>query len=240
MKPSVSSITSDLSKDKSHTGWLLKILLTINTLVVVLAVWTGINEGNVRAYFNEESFITSLSTVQLIAIALLSMGVYIRRCRKDWSWHSPTFVWLIIAVGFVFLAADEHMEIHERFDVWLHGILRIEENAITDRIDDVIVGLYGMAAAGLVYRYRAEMKRYRHVLPLLLTGFTFLFAMVFLDLLTNRPDILSFLLGMDMGLIMQTALGVLEEFCKLTACTFFVGSIYQAFRTAKSIAIDPA
>ncbi|MEM8613822.1 MAG: hypothetical protein AAGF93_17485 [Cyanobacteria bacterium P01_H01_bin.105] len=213
---------------------LLTILLTVNVIVVGLSIWAGISEGDLRTYFDEESFITWLSTFQLLAIAIVSAGLYILRSRQRWSWRSPAIVWLLIALGFAFLAADEFYEYHERLDIWLHGLLGIEETGLTDRTDDVIVGLYGVIAAGIAYRYRHEIKRYRNILPLLWSGFAVLFVMVFLDILTNRPDILSFMLGLDTALPVRNALEVLEEFCKLTVGSLGLVSVCRAFRTEKA------
>ena len=218
----------------SVANWsLLRVLLVVNCTVVVLSVWTGISHGDLRANFDEESLITWLSMLQLLAIAIVSAGLYLLRCWGQWSWRSPALLWLLISLGFVFLAVDEFTEIHERMDIAIHTLFNIQENAITDRIDDVIVGLYGIVAAGLVYKYRGEIKRYSTVLPLIVISFIVLFVMVFLDVLTNRPDILSLLLGTDFGLVARTSLEVLEEFCKLTVGSLFLVSVCRAFRAER-------
>ncbi|MEM1241817.1 MAG: hypothetical protein AAGI45_18455, partial [Cyanobacteria bacterium P01_H01_bin.26] len=203
---------------------------TVNLMVVLVSVWDGASRGDVLMSFDEDSVHTWVSAIQLLATAVVSAKLYQLRWESPWSWRSPALLWLLIAFGFAFLAVDELKEIHESMDVWLHTLLDLQENAITDRIDDVIVGLYGATAVGLVYRYRQEIKRYKNVLPLIFTGFIVLFVMVFLDLLTNRPDVLSMLLGDRTGLVARNIFAILEEFCKLTAGSLFLGSIYRASR----------
>ncbi|MEM7795797.1 MAG: hypothetical protein AAF579_15260 [Cyanobacteria bacterium P01_C01_bin.118] len=218
----------------SSKAWpLLRVLLILNGVVVVLSAWAGIKDGNLQAYFDEESVVTWLSGLQLIAVAVVAMRMYRLRCQRRWSWKSPAFIWLLIAFGFVFLAADELLEIHEQLDKWLHTIGNIQETALTDRLDDAIVGGYGMLALGLVYGYRRELKRYRSVFPLMVASFIPLFVMVVLDLLTNRPDILPFLLGADTAFPVKSTLEVLEEFCKLMVSSFLLASIFQAFSLEK-------
>ena len=48
-------------------------------------------------------------------------------------------VWGLIAGGFVFLAVDEALQIHERLDFVIHKALNIRETALTDRLDDAII-----------------------------------------------------------------------------------------------------
>lgn len=226
----------------SSQGWsLITSLLGINTVAVLLSVWVGISQGNLPAYFGEGSVITWISALQLLAIAFVSLKLYLLRDgQQRWSWRSPTFIWLLVALGFVFLAADELLEIHEQLDAWLHTIWSIQETALTDRIDDLIVGLYGVAAAGLVYLYRREIKRYSQLLPLIFISFAVLFVMVFLDVLTNRPDILSLVLSSEAVPPVKSTLEVLEEYCKLIVGSLFLASMYQAFsaerRTVKQAA----
>lgn len=224
----------------SHPGssqaWsLIATLLGINVVAVMLSVWAGLSQRDLQTYFGEGSFITWMSALQLLTIAFTSLRLYLlRRKQQTWSsWRSPILVWLLIALGFIFLAADELVEIHEQLDAWLHTIWSIQETAFTDRIDDVIVGLYGIVAAGLVYRYRLEIKRYRQVLPLIFISFAVLFVMILLDVLTNRPDILSLMLSGDAVLPVKSTLEVLEEFCKLAVESLCLASVYQALNAER-------
>lgn len=211
------------------TWQLLTILVTINVAVVGLSVLAGIREENIETYFDEGSIVTWLSAIQLLAGSIVSATLYRLRSKQLRGWRSPGLIWLLIALGFVFLAADELVQIHENLDIWLHSVLNIQESPITDRIDDAIVGLYGILAAGLVYQYRREIKRHRKVFPFMLSGFAMLSAMIFLDFLTNGDDVLVALLGNDTGLVAKTALEVAEEFCKLMVESLLLTGLYCAF-----------
>ncbi|MGD1856376.1 MAG: hypothetical protein ACFB2W_19230 [Leptolyngbyaceae cyanobacterium] len=220
----------------SRTWALLAVLLGINVTVVALSVWAGVSQRNLQAYLGEGSVITWLSGLQLLAVAFVSLKLYRLRGQRQWSWRSPALFWLLISLGFVFLAADELVEIHEQLHAWLHQAWNIQETGLTDRIDDAIVGLYGAVAAGLVYRYRGEIKRYSNVLPIFSAAFAVLAVMVFLDILTNRPDILPWLLGSDAALPVQSTFEVLEEFCKLVVESLCLAGMYRALRSERRIA----
>lgn len=64
-------------------------------------------------------------------------------------WRDPSVVWAIIASGFLFLAADEVLRIHENLDQLIHYVFGLKETNLTDRIDDLIVGMYGLVGIGV-------------------------------------------------------------------------------------------
>ena len=69
------------------------------------------------------------------------------------------FFWLILVAGFVCLAFDEIFMYHERFDKYLHFALSIRETPWTDRIDDLLVGLY-VALASLLVILSAKVQSF--------------------------------------------------------------------------------
>ena len=139
-------------------------------------------------------------------------------------------IWALAAVGFVILALDEKLMWHERFDFFVHEFFAIEETAVTDRIDDVIIGIYGLIGIVAIYLFRREIGQYSQVNLLLVLGIVLLFTTVLLDILVNRYDIIPALLGEgSFARHLYRWGGVLEESIKLTAEGVFISAFYSFF-----------
>ena len=55
--------------------------------------------------------------------------------------------------------------IHESIDNGIHYVLKLRETAITDRLDDIIIGIYGLGGIGILYYYRDEIVKCMCLLP---------------------------------------------------------------------------
>ncbi len=132
----------------------LILLLILNSLAIGLAIIIYKNTG--YNHFGEKGFITILSAVQLLVVSMLSYKIYQARGMMGRSsfWRDPSVVWAIIASGFLFLAADEVLRIHENLDKLIHYVFGLKETNLTDRIDDLIVGMYGLVGIGVLIAYR--------------------------------------------------------------------------------------
>ena len=138
-----------------------------------------------------------------------------------------------MTIGFFFLAFDESAKIHEGIDKKIHRVFGIKETWITDRIDDLIVGVYGLLGIAILYYYRKELKRYKSTSLFFIIGFILLFFMVFLDALTNRNDII-FALTKNYSITntLITWLCVAEEYFKLMSEGMFVAGLYGCYEIA--------
>jgi len=201
-------------------------VLTLNLLAVITATTiyrhTGVN------HFKEGSFLTTLSCLQLLVISGIVFQI-----KKHSLWKNSSVVWIFIALCFLFLAADEFFEIHETIDHIIHYIFNIQETALTDRIDDVLVGLYGLAGASVLIFFRQELMPYKRSAPLFISGFLLLFAMVIIDVITNRPDILPLLLDAHQAAPLHTFLSLSEEALKIFAESFFLLAFYTILQISK-------
>jgi len=153
-------------------------------------------------------------------------------------WKSQIAIWAIISFGFAFLALDDLWMIHERLDMAIHRVLQWEETGVSDRLDDLIVGLYGIVAIALLAIYRHELKRYKAVLPQVIAGFAILFVMVGIDVLANRDDIFLMLLSAEATEGIMSWIFVLEEGCKLLSEGFFMIAIYCCWQMAKRAHVE--
>jgi hypothetical protein len=128
--------------------------------LVAVAVGVGLAKGDVEFQFGEEGVLTWFSTALLLACSWTAWQVFRRRDGTIHTamWRESRFLWALIAVAFAFLAADELLKIHETADRVIHDALGFVESRMSDRLDDAIVGAYGLAALGVLALYRAELR----------------------------------------------------------------------------------
>ena len=206
-------------------------LVCVDFLAVLLALGLGFAwHHSPTAYTGEGDPITWLSFAHLLAVSGLAGGVFY--CRTGGSpdravWRHPAFVWLLIALGFLFLAVDEVAKIHESLDRFTHRLLQRPETGLTDRLDDAILLGYGLSGALVLYVYRSELLSYRAVLPLVTCGFMLFIFMGLLDALVNRPDVFLFMgIGQEGSESLGKWLGGVEEGLKILAEAAFLGAAY--------------
>ena len=204
-------------------------VFVVEIVVICLCILVGKIHGDVFRLFSEDGLATWVSFIQLLILSLLSSAILFLRCRTTGRIVVHLF-WALAAFGFVILALDEKLMWHERFDRFVHEFFAIEETAVTDRIDDVIIGIYGLIGILAIYLWRREVGQYVQVNLLLTLGFILLFTTVMLDILVNRYDIIPAFLGE--GSLAQRLYRwgpVLEESIKLTAEGVFISAFYSFF-----------
>lgn len=215
-------------------------LVYVDFLAVLLALGLGFAwHQNPTAYTGEGDPITWLSFAHLLVICGLAGGVFYCRTGGNLDlavWRHPAFVWLLIALGFLFLAVDEVAKVHESLDRFAHRLLQRPETALTDRLDDAIVLGYGLSGVAVLYAYRSELISYRPVLPLVICGFVLFLFMGLLDALVNRPDVFLFMgMSQEGSASLGKWLGGVEEGLKILAEAAFLGAAYTClFLTAKA------
>lgn len=122
------------------------LVLAIDLLVSIIAFIIG-------KRLPKDILITIVSAIQLLATSMITWKIYKTRSSQHPSYHHITFsyfVWAIVAAGFLFLAIDEVVEIHEGIDKLIHKVFQIKETGLTDRIDDLIIGVYGLVGIGVL------------------------------------------------------------------------------------------
>ena len=92
----------------------------------------------------EASIPTGYSALLLLTSAvLLALIARIERSRDEGLW----FYWAVLALGFVYLATDELVAIHEKFNRPLQDLLGVSRDVTTW----VIVGALGVLTAGVFF-----------------------------------------------------------------------------------------
>lgn len=194
-------------------------LIIFNIALPVLALIGGHLKGNIHYYFSEKSFITHQSAFILVTLHVYCGLIFEAEYTSNQAHKQPghSIPWALMSLGFLFLAFDEVMQFHERLDVAIHHWLSIQENGVTDRLDDVIILLFALIGMFMLYYYRGTLLKYRVAIPYLTVGFGLALLMVGLDIVTNRPDIIA-----DKATL--NAMKVLEELSKVFAeLSFLLG-----------------
>lgn len=205
-------------------------IISLDILAAVIAVLIGEKPSQ---HFKEGGFITWLSFVQLLIVAIIAWKVFKQRREgtRLKGWKQPYMLWAIIAFGFLFLAVDEIARIHEGIDKLIHIVFSLQETGLTDRIDDIILGCYGLLGLWVLYLYGEEIKSYKNVFPFLVIGFIFLFIMVVLDLVSEKTDIVSiFIKDPLMSGSFNSWLGIVEEVFKILSEAVFIATFYHCLK----------
>jgi hypothetical protein len=179
-------------RDAVSSAAFLKTVLWINAAAILAAVVAGLSKnGDPSRYFGEGRILTVFSCLQLLATAYYCWKTARSRGIDRASLKSAGTLWLILGAGFVFLAADDVLLIHENIDRKLHEMLNIQETAISDRLDDILIAIYAAIGLAILYAYRRELVAFRAIFPYLKIAFLLTALQVVLDALGNRPDVLS-------------------------------------------------
>jgi len=93
-------------------------------------------------------------------------------------------LWLLMALGFAFLAADDLFKIHEGIDHLINRALGIDpEHSIADHCDDAIIVVYAIVGLTVVYRQRRNVLQLRGFARGIGWGMGYFALMVVLDAL---------------------------------------------------------
>lgn len=202
------------------------IIITVAILNLVMVVVGYIGHDNPTKHYREGTVGTHISILLLALIALVNFQIFLRQKHV---------IWLLISLGFTFLAFDEGCLIHEGLDKAFHRYFGISQTSLTDRIDDILIGIYGLIGAGFLYRFRAEILRHKDLMRYLIPGFGFLALSVVFDAVTN-DDALFLWIGIPEANVLdfKLPLRALEEVCKLMAEAVFLAGFVQVLRQVKS------
>lgn len=199
---------------------IITVVLALNFIAIssaaLLKTYTDINP------FRESGYITILSWLQLLSIAFLAFKIK----KQAVLAKQTSAIWLIIGAGFIFLGIDEAAQTHENIDKLIHRTFNMEETNLTDRIDDALVGLYGLIGLGVLFFYRRAFIPHSNTLKFFVMGFACLFTMVFFDVITNRNDILPLFMQADIADKLHRGLSIAEEGLKIFAEAFFIFAFF--------------
>jgi hypothetical protein len=205
--------------------------------VVVFAIVHGlIHSGNPSRYFGEGRYTTAVSCFQLLLTAFFSFSIFrTRKAAADSKWMAGYWVWLIMGGGFVFLAADDALQIHERIGHAINKLLPFTGTPFAGRADDAVIGIYGLIGLFVLWLFRREILEFRVILRFLGIGFVFMFLSVICDSLGHHDDIFLKLTGeIRSAKRLQAWADVGDGGFTLLAEGMFAAGFYCGWRQAKA------
>lgn len=202
----------------------------------ILLILFGFLNGDISEPFDEGRPGTFASVLLLLLISITSFKIYRRRPQSRSNRLSEQrLIWLVIAVGFFFLALDDAGKIHEGIDKFIHEYFDMVETDWSDRIDDIIIAIYALIGAATLYLYRAELNRYRFASGYLLAGFSALLLTIVLDLMSNGPGFFLWLGATDEAAqSLETVVDACEEVSKLLAEAIFLSGFVQVLHAVSN------
>lgn len=181
--------------------------------------------------FDERGPMTATSVLLLVACSVTAGKIYRQRTQGEaFSITSTKLIWLLMAVGFVFLALDEKILIHEGLDKIIYRGSGMKHSAFSERLDDFIVLGYALVGMAFVYWYRQEILRYKKTITVLAVGFVVMVLHAGLDM-AGRPDfVINVLKITENPNEVAHIIGMGEEIFKLTAETCFLCGLLLALK----------
>jgi hypothetical protein len=190
----------------------LCVVALFNFLLIFFCIQDGLDDGDVMLRFREREAVTFMSALLLGLGSLASLVLYLLK-RKMPSADKGFRFWLMGAVGFFYLCMDEYFMAHEGMDEMVGSLFGRDVKALG--LDGLVIGAFGVLAAGLCFYFRRELLRHREMLPFLFLGGFFLLGTVVFDQLWRLEDL-------------AVTMEVIEESLKIVGVSFF----FTAFLTA--------
>ena len=179
-------------------------------VVFALAGW--LLRDDPGKYFGEKRAGTLLSAGLLLASALTCRQIH----RLPAAAPFGRF-WIVQGFLFLYLAVDELFRAHERLDRLVHAVFGLNDrHPVTDHLDDAIIGVYAVVAAGLWLWHRALLIRLRWMVLTMAAAFAAFSAMLVLDVTGGSK--------------------ALEDGVKIVSCSL----IFAAFAAAQRQLVDTA
>jgi hypothetical protein len=137
-------------------AWRLARNVWLLALVLCIVLGAALPPHNPAKMFDEHRPFT-IYTVVLLAVC----GIVCAQCARL-AEAGGRALWTLLAVGFVFLAVDDLVQIHERLDRIINQVLGLNPKAKwPDLLDAGIIVLYGLIGLGVLYRHRRAFLQLR-------------------------------------------------------------------------------
>jgi len=210
--------------------WLIFIISLLIALTAIIGL--AVDGLNIAWAFGEGDPLTWLSALLLLSAAFICRAIWKEgpsKGTKDWSRQGS--LWRALYYGFVFLALDDLFRIHENIDNWLHKLAGVKPSAITDHVDDLLIGVYGLIGIYTLWRYRKEAVKLINNWKIFLAAAVCAFFTVVLDLIGNSKDFLNEILGSpELTNKSIMLINVVEESFKLYGEAFFVVAFFAVYQ----------
>ncbi|WP_181703843.1 hypothetical protein [Chthonobacter albigriseus] len=146
--------------------------------------------------------------------------------------RDPAAIWALMSLGFLFLAVDDVLRIHELTDHAIHTVLGWEETDASDQLDDLIIGGYLVIGVIVMGFYRNEIAAMWRPLALFAPGVLATLVMIACDWITNRRVFLEDRFPGETAAFLFEFLSATEEFAKNGGALLFAVAMIRAWREA--------
>lgn len=182
----------------------------VYTLLFILLAILLHPEGKTLDYhfYSERGLVTAMSAIYLAMASAFSLGTIVVHIRTN---VADIWPWVIMTVGFLFLALDETAQFHERLGVLIGDEV---DSGMFRNWNDVIVILYGFIALPVVVVLMPSLLRYRVTIELFLLAFVFYVIHTLVDSTQDPSTTLSI---------------IIEESAKLYCGAFLALSMFFSF-----------
>lgn len=208
--------------------------LALLTLLIVSTLTIGafLNPPCIGWAFGECDLLTWFSFFLLITAGLICKKIGERSLfAEEDNGSSQSTLWRLLYLGFIFLAFDELLRIHERIDELFHKLLGIEENALTDHLDDLIIVIYGLIGFFVLLLYWREALKLLQSWRLIFFAILCSVLTVLFDFIGNSRDFFVEVFG-DHQLAERVIsfIDVIEDSFKLYGEIFFVATFLAVLK----------
>lgn len=212
-------------------------LVLLSVSAVLLIAWTT---GPFYYHFSSGRLVNIYSYFQLFATAFISFIVCRNLEKKDslrWHRNPSARPFFISAVGFLLLALDDLLSLHEGLDELMHLVLRIKETPLTDHLDDLLLLMYGVIAVFFIRDFIREFRKHPFMVGLIICGLLAASLMVCFDFISNNEETFSYFFnGLAYGEMRHTMdlFGMGDGSFQLLGEAFFLAAYVAAFTDIKT------
>ena len=210
------------------------ILVSSAAVISVLSFMGSYIHQSLDYFFHEGRFGTFYPVALLALSSLSCFFLHLRDAPSLFSvFRQPLErrnIWFWCGFAFAYLSLDDLLEIHEKIDFklhhWLDAMTGIKSNAVTDKLDDLIVVFVLACAVWFLFKNRDIIASYPAMLASYIFACCLVALMVIFDFFTNGGFLLKALIGKGMYSDLKSFLFVVEESFKIFACSFILlGSV---------------
>lgn len=182
--------------------------------------------------FQEGCPITLISFFFLLLVGFISLEIFKVRNVSEPS-NKNIVMWKYLGFCFIYLAFDDLCRFHEEIDHTICKIFGLDKHGPADKIDDLIIVVYGIITLSILIRYFKESINFK-------SGILYFSGAILMAVTTTVCDLLGGIHGplsqyfseQALPLVLRN-LDILEETTKTLSEVFFVGAflhIYHKFR----------
>ena len=222
----------DISKTILKKSFLKVALISISVILLCMALSYPLNL-QLGWGFQEGRPVTWLSFFFLLLVGFISLEIFKFKKISD-NQNKNIKMWKYLGIGFIYLAFDDLLIFHEEIDHTICKIFGFDKHGPADKIDDVIIVIYGIIMLSILIKYFSESIKFKK--SYVFFGFAILMTIIstICDLSGGMTGPLSTHFNADSLPKVLKGLDIVEETAKSFAEVFFIGAFLNMYHYFKS------